>query len=78
MRAPILLVVILLLFALSCAAPDIALACPACKETVRGQAGGELSAGFNYTVFGLIGMVFGSVATVATVIVRAYRRSADR
>ena len=54
--------------------PELASACPACKETVRGQAEGGLSAGFNATVFGLIGMVFGLVATVAAVIVRAYRR----
>ncbi|MBC8144539.1 MAG: hypothetical protein H7X80_03070 [bacterium] len=54
-------------------APEL-LACPACKEQVRGQAGASLSAGFNYTVFGLIGMVFGLVATVATVIIRSFRR----
>jgi hypothetical protein len=65
---------IALLLALLALLPELAEACPACKETVRGQAGSELSAGFNYTVFGLIGMVFGLVATVAGVIVRAYRR----
>jgi hypothetical protein len=58
------------------AAPELVSACPACKETVRGQAEGSLSAGFNYTVFGLLGMVFGLVGLVAGVIVRAYRRHA--
>lgn len=65
---------IALLGALIVALPELAQACPACKETVRGQAGSELSAGFNYTVFGLIGMVFGLFAMVTGVVVRAYRR----
>jgi hypothetical protein len=56
--------------------PELGAACPACKETVRGQASGSLSAGFNYTVFGLIGMVFGLFGIVSGVIVRAYRKSA--
>ncbi|HVK40707.1 MAG TPA: hypothetical protein VNA88_19395 [Candidatus Kapabacteria bacterium] len=68
------IILFVLLAALVVALPELATACPACKETVRGQAGSELSAGFNYTVFGLIGMVFGLVATVAGVVVRAYRR----
>lgn len=53
-------------------APEV-LACPSCKETVRAQAGGNLAAGFNYTVLGLIGMVFGLFTTVASIVIRAYR-----
>jgi hypothetical protein len=58
------------------ALPDLASACPACKETVRGSAqGAALSAGFNYTIFLLIGMVFGLFGTIAGIVVRAYRRT---
>ena len=53
-------------------------ACPACKETVRGQAESGLSAGFNATVFGMLGMVFTLVAFVVAIIVRAHRRSASQ
>lgn len=72
---PVLLIALALLaLAMLLLLPDLAVACPACKETVRGQAGSELSAGFNVTVFGLIGMVFGLFATVAAIVMRAYRK----
>ena len=66
----------LLLLLLMLLVPELASACPSCKETVRSQDTGSLAAGFSYTVYGMIGMVFGLVATVATVIVRAYRKGA--
>lgn len=72
-RSAVLLVALVALLLV----PDVA-ACPSCKETVGEQSGMTLGAGLSFTVYGMIAMVFGVVATVASVIVRAYRRAAPR
>jgi hypothetical protein len=69
--------------------PASAPACPMCKDSIANKegttdlkdaysaSGQNISAGMNYSVYAMLGVLFGTIGLVSTVIVRGIR-SSDR